>query len=247
MVRILMPLFFLGLGPVFADGSPCPADVIDTSEGPLRITMIGHASLMFEFDGRVIHVDPFTRVSDYDALPRADLILITHEHGDHCDPLAVEKISKAETEIILSRAAFDRLGSGVILENGDTATASGIRIEAVPAYNIRHKRDGGEPYHPGGRGNGYVLTFGDRRIYIAGDTENIPEMKTLEKIDVAFLPMNVPYTMTPEMVADAAAAFRPKILYPYHEGDTDPDRLIRLLENEPDIEIRTRNPRENNP
>jgi L-ascorbate metabolism protein UlaG (beta-lactamase superfamily) len=116
----------------------------------------------------------------------------------------------------------------------------GIEVEAVPAYNIVHKRDDGQFWHPKGEGNGYVLTIGDKRVYIAGDTENTPEMKALEDIDVAFLPMNLPYTMTPEMVADAAAAFQPKILYPYHFGKTDTSRLLELLADNADIEVRIR-------
>jgi len=126
------------------------------------------------------------------------------------------------------------------MNNGETQTIDGVKIEAVPAYNIVHKRENGEPYHPKGFGNGYVLTFGDKRVYIAGDTENIPEMKSLQAIDFAFLPMNLPYTMTPEMVADAATAFRPKILYPYHYGDTDTSRIVALLKDAPGIEVRIR-------
>jgi len=119
-------------------------------------------------------------------------------------------------------------------------TIMGITVEAVPAYNLVHKRDDGGVFHPKGEGNGYVLTFGDKRIYVAGDTENTPEMKALKQIDCAFLPMNLPYTMTPEMVADAAKTFRPKILYPYHYGDTPPAKLQILLNDSPDIEVRIR-------
>jgi L-ascorbate metabolism protein UlaG (beta-lactamase superfamily) len=115
-----------------------------------------------------------------------------------------------------------------------------LKIEAVPAYNIVHERSSGLPFHPKGNGNGYVITFGDKRVYVAGDTENTPEMKKLKDIDIAFLPMNLPYTMTPEMVADAAKAFRPKILYPYHFGNTDTSELVRLLEGEEGIEVRIR-------
>ena len=115
-----------------------------------------------------------------------------------------------------------------------------IKIEAVPAYNIVHERSPGKPFHPQGVGNGYVLTIADKRIYVAGDTENIPEMRALKNIDITFLPMNLPYTMTPEMVADAAQAFRPRILYPYHYGSTDPRELVKLLEDEKDIEVRIR-------
>ena len=116
-----------------------------------------------------------------------------------------------------------------------------LKIEAIPAYNLVHKRDNGQPFHPKGVGNGYIITFGDKRVYVAGDTENIPEMKSLQEIDCAFLPMNLPYTMTPEMVADAAEAFRPKILYPYHFGDTDTSQLLRLLQDQKEVELRIRN------
>jgi L-ascorbate metabolism protein UlaG (beta-lactamase superfamily) len=113
-------------------------------------------------------------------------------------------------------------------------------VKAVPAYNLIHKRDNGQPFHPQGHGNGYIITFGDRNVYVAGDTENIPEMKKLKDIDVAFLPMNLPYTMTPEMVADAAQAFQPKILYPYHYGETDTSKLGALLKDTKGIEFRIR-------
>jgi L-ascorbate metabolism protein UlaG (beta-lactamase superfamily) len=127
------------------------------------------------------------------------------------------------------------------MKNGDKKTIHGLVIEAVPAYNIKHMRSGNTPFHPKGAGNGYILTFGDKRIYVAGDTENTPEMKALKNIDVAFLPMNLPYTMTPEMVADAARAFKPKVLYPYHFGNTDTSQLVELLKDTPEIEVRIRN------
>jgi L-ascorbate metabolism protein UlaG (beta-lactamase superfamily) len=126
------------------------------------------------------------------------------------------------------------------MRNGDEQDFEEFYVQAVPAYNLVHTRESGEMFHPKGQGNGYVLTFGNTRIYIAGDTENTPEMKALEDIDVAFLPMNLPYTMTPDMVSDAAKAFRPKILYTYHYGDTDVLQLVELLKDEPDIEVRIR-------
>ena len=126
------------------------------------------------------------------------------------------------------------------MQNGDVRTVGGLKIEAVPAYNIVHKRSSGQPFHPKGIGNGYVITFGDKRVYVAGDTENTPEMKKLKDINVAFLPMNLPYTMTPEMVADAARAFKPKVLYPYHYGQTEPSRLVDLLKDSKQIEVRIR-------
>ncbi len=127
------------------------------------------------------------------------------------------------------------------MKNGDVETVGGLLIEATPAYNLVHMRSEGVPYHPRGIGNGYVITFGDKRVYVAGDTENIPEMKNLKNIDYAFLPMNLPYTMTPEMVADAAKAIKPQVLYPYHYGDTDTAQLVKLMKDTPDVEVRVRN------
>jgi len=215
-------------------------DVIQTSTGDLTITFIGHGTLMFRHGGKVIHVDPVGREGDYTTLPDADLILVTHEHGDHLDLEAIGNILKDGTVIVGSRSCEGRLDGAVVMENGGETTAAGYRIEAVPAYNIVHMRSEGQPYHPKGNGNGYIITFGDTRVYVAGDTENTPEMKALENIDVAFLPMNLPYTMTPEMVADAARAFGPRILYPYHFGETDTKELVRLLAGEEGIEVRVR-------
>lgn len=216
------------------------ADTIKTSTGDLKITFIGHSTLMFAFKGKIIHVDPWSKLADYAEMPKADLILITHEHGDHFDTKAIDILRKAATSIVLTTACAERVPGGIIMQNGDVRAVSGLRIEAVPAYNIAHKRSEGQPFHPKGRGNGYVITFGDKRVYIAGDTENIPEMKSLENIDIAFLPMNLPYTMSPEMVADAAKTFEPKILYPYHYGQTDPNLLVNLLKDSNTVEVRIR-------
>ena len=215
-------------------------DIIETSAGELKITFIGHATLMFNFKGKVCHVDPVSREADYTDMPKADLILVTHEHGDHFDTRVIKTLQKEETQLVLTKACAERAAGGIVMQNGDVRTVQGLKIEAVPAYNIVHKRSNGTPYHPKGRGNGYVITFGDKRVYLAGDTENTPEMKRLKKIDIAFLPMNVPYTMTPEMVADAAKAFEPKILYPYHYGRTDPYKLVNLLKDSKGIEVRIR-------
>jgi L-ascorbate metabolism protein UlaG (beta-lactamase superfamily) len=215
-------------------------DVITTSAGNLEITFIGHGSLILTFGGKVIHIDPFGQVADYVKLPKADLILLTHEHGDHLDPGALQKVRTDKTVLILTQKCAEKVTDGTVMKNGDIMTVMGIKIEAVPAYNVVNKRPDGQAYHPKGDGNGYVLTFGDKRIYIAGDTENIPEMKAQKSIDYAFLPMNLPYTMTPEMVADGAKAFMPKVLYPYHFGDTDTSRLVALLKNTQGIEVRIR-------
>jgi len=215
-------------------------DVVKTAKGDLQITFIGHGSLMFAFGGKTIHVDPFSRLTDYSKLPQADMILLTHEHRDHLDLKALEHLRADKTKIILTKNCAQQVKGGIIMQNGDVKTVDGLKIEAVPAYNLVHMRSEGVPFHPKGNGNGYVITFGDMRIYVAGDTENIPEMKQLKDIDVAFLPMNLPYTMTPEMVADAARAFKPKVLYPYHYGDTAPSKLIELMKDTPEVEIRIR-------
>ncbi len=215
-------------------------DIIETSAGDLKITFIGHGTLMFAFAGKTIHVDPTNRGADYSTMPKADLIIVTHEHGDHLDPEAIGVLRKEGTKVILTEMCSARVSGGTVMKNGDVQTVEGIKIEAIPAYNLVHKRSNGDPFHPKGRGNSYVITFGDKRVFIGGDTENVPEMKALKNIDIAFLPMNLPYTMTPEMVADAARAFKPKILYPYHYGDTDPARLVNLLEGTKEIEVRIR-------
>lgn len=215
-------------------------DVLKTSAGELEITFIGHGSLMLLFGGKVIHVDPFGTLADYSSLPKADLVLITHAHRDHLDPVALAAIRTPATWVLVSAACEGTIEGAVVMKNGDTKTVLGIPIAAVPAYNIVHLRATGSPYHPKGEGNGYVLSFGDTRVLIAGDTENTPELAALKNITVAFLPMNVPYTMTPAMVAQLARAMRPRILYPYHYGDTDPAALAPLLADLPEVEIRIR-------
>ena len=215
-------------------------DVVKTAKGDLQITFIGHGSLMFAFGGKIIHVDPFSRLTDYSKLPQADMIFLTHEHGDHLDLKALDSLRADKTKIILTKNCAQQVKGGIIMKNGDVRTVDGLKIEAVPAYNLVHMRSEGVPFHPKGNGNGYVITFGDKRIYVAGDTENIPEMKQLKDIDIAFLPMNLPYTMTPEMVADAVRAFKPKVLYPYHYGKTEPSKLIELMKDTPEVEIRIR-------
>jgi len=215
-------------------------DVLPTSRGDLKITFIGHASLYFTFGGKVIHVDPVGRYADYAALPKADVILVGHEHTDHFDPKTIDLLSTGKTQLVLTGICAGKLGRGIAMKNGEERSVEGIRIEAAPAYNIAHMRSPGMPYHPKGDGNGYILTFGDKRVYVAGDTENIPEMKGFGRIDVAFLPMNLPYTMTPEMAADSARMVKPQILYPYHTGETDTAKIVALLKGEKGIEVRIR-------
>jgi len=221
------------------DLSAFECDTFPTAMGELAVYFIGHGSLLMTLGERVIHVDPFTRVSDYTGAPKADLILITHEHRDHLDPEALQHICTEKTTLILTELCAQQRAGGTVMKNGDTLVVDGIKIEAVPAYNLVHTRENGQPFHPQGHGNGYVLTFGDLRLYIAGDSEDIPEMGALKDITVAFLPVNLPYTMTPEMAAKAARLFKPAILYPYHTGSTDLKALAPLLEGS-GIELRLR-------
>jgi len=215
-------------------------DRFDTPAGSLEITFLGHGSLSFAFRGQTIYVDPFSHVADYRKLPKADLVLITHEHRDHLDQDALKGIATANTDIVCTELCEKTLRRGIVMRNGDRRDVRGLTIEAVPAYNLQHMRDGGEPFPPRGSGNGYGLLFGDLRVYVAGDTENVPEVKALRDIDIAFLPMNLPYTMTPEMVADIAVAMKPRVLYPYHYGNTDTTKLTGLLETHPEMDVRIR-------
>ena len=216
-------------------------DIIKTSAGDLKITFIGHGTLMFIFGSNVIHIDPWSGLADYTKLPKADLILITHEHGDHLDINVIKLLQTEKTVIVYTEACAQKLKDGIVMKNGDIKTIEGLEIKAVPAYNIVHKRENGSPFHPEGVGNGYIIKFGDKKVYVAGDTENVPEMKQLKEIDIAFLPMNLPYTMTPEMVTDAVNTFKPKILYPYHFGDTDTSIILDLLKNNKETKVLIRN------
>jgi len=242
MSKISLVLVFLTVGftMVGAVLQKLEEDSIPTSRGDLRISFVGHASLFFTFDGKVVHVDPVSGEGDYRSFPKADLILITHEHFDHLDAEAVGFIRKPGTHVVISQACAGKIKDAVVMKNGDQKTIQGFDVEAVPAYNILHKRSDGNPFHPKGQGNGYVITFGDKRVYVAGDTEPIPEMKSLGAIDIAFLPMNLPYTMSPEMAAEAARKIRPMVLYPYHYGNTEVRKLVDLLRSEPGIEVRIR-------
>lgn len=237
---VVLCMTLLNLGRALVAAPAFPVDRIPTATGDLEITFIGHGTLMLRWSGKVIHVDPWSKLADYSKLPSADLVLLTHHHYDHLDQEALARISTEKTTVIMPEVCAASVPGGVVLANGASYTWEGLTIEAVPAYNRQHMRAPGHPYHPKGEGNGYVLTLGDLRVYIAGDTEDVPEMATLRHIDVAFLPMNLPYTMTPEMVASAARAFQPKILYPYHYGETDPQKLVDLLADLKTVEVRIR-------
>ena len=238
-MRFLLFILLLVTSPLQAQ--KFEVDSYFTGDDSLKITFIGHGSLLFQVGDKNIFIDPSSREADYSIFPKADLILITHHHGDHCDAEALEKIKTDKTEIITTQLAVDKLGYGSVLPNNQSTTYLDITIEAIPAYNLVHKRESGEFFHPKGTCNSYLLTIGNKRIFIGGDTENTPEMKALKDIDIAFLPMNLPYTMTPEMVADAAKAFKPKILYPYHYGKTETDIIVGLMKSENQVKTIIRN------
>jgi L-ascorbate metabolism protein UlaG (beta-lactamase superfamily) len=241
MVRWLLAVNLLvGFSGSVALAQEFEKDTIVTSAGDLEVLLIGHGTLMFTFNGKVIHVDPWSKLADYAGMPKGDVILLTHDHFDHLDPKALEQVRTEKSVVVAPEACAGQIPGAVVMKNGDIKKVEGLKIEAVPAYNLVHMRSEGVPFHPKGVGNGYVITFGDKKVYVAGDTENTSEMKSLKGIGVAFLPMNLPYTMTPEMVADAATAFKPKILYPYHYGDTDPAKLVALLKDQSEIEVRIR-------
>jgi len=216
------------------------SDRFQTKGGELEITFIGHGSLLFGYKGWNIYVDPFSQLADFSRMPKADLIFITHQHQDHFDLAAIEKLRRQGTRIFLSASCRPAPPASRILQNNESIRVNDIDIAVVPAYNIVNLRENGTPFHPRGEGNGYVFTFADTAVYVAGDTENIPEMTALKDIAIAFLPMNLPYTMAPEMTAQAARSCKPRILYPYHFGTTDPRKLIPLLADESGISVRIR-------
>ena len=206
-----------------------------TRGGDLVIQPINHSAIRFEFKGKQYYVDPAGEVA-WGQMPKADAIFITHEHFDHLDPTVIEQIKKAGTLVYANEAAVKKAGLGSIISVGDTKDVLEITVQAVPAYNISPDR---LKFHPKERkDNGYILTFAEKRVYIAGDTEATPEMKALKDIDIAFLPINLPYTMPPKEAAEAARAFRPRVLYPYHQGKSDPAEVKRLLADVPEIEVR---------
>lgn len=214
-------------------------DTFRTSEGrELKITFIKHASLLFTYDGKSIYIDPVSDYADYSRFPSADFILITHSHPDHLDTKAIAQIEKTDTRIVADADVCSRLGKGEVMKNGDRLYLfPGLEIEAVPAYNTTPGR---EIYHPKNRDNGYLLTVGGIRIYIAGDTEDIPEMERLKNVDIAFLPVNQPYTMTVAQAIHAARMVKPAVLYPYHYGNTDLSDLQKALADNTGIEVRIR-------
>ncbi len=243
MIRtcVLLMLFAGTVAFVAVGQEQFQSDVITAAGGNITMTFLGHGSVMLAQAGKTIYVDPVRRYADFTQLPKADLILITHEHGDHLDSVAIATLRKETTAILLTQQCARFVPGSSVMRNGENRSILEFGIEAVPAYNIVHMRSAGNPFHPKGAGNGYIVTIGGKRIYFAGDTENIPEMSNFGAIDYAFLPMNLPYTMTSAMVAEAAIRMKPKVLYPYHFGTTDTNKLVELLASEQTIEVRIRN------
>lgn len=207
-----------------------------TSAGKLRITPIQHASLMIQAGNKVLYIDPAQ--GSYDALPKADYILITDIHGDHMAPAIVEKLKTPSTVIVAPRAVAEKIAGAKVLANGESTTIGDFKVDAIAAYNLKPAANG-TVYHEKGRGNGYVVTYGGKRFYFSGDTEGIPEMRALRNIDVAFVCMNLPYTMTPEAAADAVRAFHPAVVYPYHYRGSDTNAFAKALEGS-GVEVRLR-------
>ena len=242
-IAVLCPLFLIHQRATFAAAAPNrQTDLVETSQGALKITPLFHGSVMLDFGGKIIHIDPWSQ-ADYTGVPQADLILITHTHADHMDPAMINMLKKESTVIVTPPAVADTLNgaAGVIetISNGEKRTYLGIEIEAVPMYNLKFGPVPGEPFHHKGIGNGYVLRFGETRVYFSGDTECVPEMKALRNISVAFLAMNPPRTMPPAEAAACAREFLPTIVYPYHYRGQNTQEFADALKNT-GIEVRLR-------
>ena len=214
-------------------------DTIKTQSGDLVITFLGHASLLFTYQGKEIYIDPVTHVADCSILPKADAILVTHEHGDHFDPVAIEKLTKPETQLFLTQLCYDKIKTGKVCLENKFYNACGIPVETVAAYNTTNIRGNGLPYHPKLQGIGYVFMIGGVKVYVAGDTELTQEMTDVKNIDIAFLPIGLPYTMAPGMAIEAAKMLKIKILYPYHFNTSNPEEILKAMAGYP-IEVRLR-------
>lgn len=239
-------LFLCGLWLLISGTTNAQETYYNTDNGKITVTPITHGSLVLQHAGKTIYVDPYGGREGYGAVPKPDLILITDIHGDHLDKETLKSLDIENAHFITPSAVKEQLSdlelnSVQVLNNGDTTSWDGITIEATPMYNLPETADS---RHPKGRGNGYLLTISGARIYIAGDTEDTEEMRALQDIDIAFLPMNLPYTMDVSQAAEATLAFKPKVVYPYHfrgQGGTlaNVEEFKRLVENESSqIEVR---------
>jgi L-ascorbate metabolism protein UlaG (beta-lactamase superfamily) len=218
------------------------SDKIATSKGDVSIVPLRHATMLLEWNGKAIYADPAADAK-YDSLPKADVILITDIHGDHMSPPTVASLRKPGTTVVVPPAVAPNLPPEglVVVNNGETREVAGFSVQGVPMYNLKRGPSPGQLYHDKGRGNGYVLTFGATRLYLSGDTECTPEMKALQNIDVAFVCMNLPYTMPPSEAAECVKAFHPKIVYPYHYRGSNLDEFKAALADQKGTEVRIRN------
>lgn len=217
-------------------------DTLKTSDGDAIIHPINHATFVVGWKHLTLYVDPVGGAKRFQGLPQPDLILVTDIHGDHLNPETLSAVATAKTRLIVPAAVAEKLpanlkSQAVVLANGETKTVLDVKVEAVPMYNLTPAR---LQYHTKGRGNGYVVTLGDKRIYISGDTEDIPEMRALKNIEVAFVCMNLPYTMTVEQAANAVREFKPKIVYPYHYRGSDTEKFKSLVGTDAGVEVRLR-------
>lgn len=237
------------LAGVAAGAQRISPDTIALSKGMLIVQPINHASVVLTAGGKTIYVDPVGGAAKYSGLADPDIILVTDIHGDHFDPATLAAIRKPGTVLVVPQAVADKLPEAdktgtVVLHNGDSKLLLGIGVAAIPMYNLPASTT--DPRHPKGRGNGYVLSVGGKKIYLSGDTQGIPEMRALTGIDIAFVCMNLPYTMDINEAADAVLAFKPRIVYPYHYrgqgGFSDVAAFKAKVEaGDKDIEVRLRN------
>lgn len=242
----LTSLSFVSLG--MAAPAPAPegqvtGDHVPTSNGDLVIQPINHATLALGWNNKTIFIDPVGGAKRFEGLPRPDLILVTDIHGDHLDVPTLSSVVTEKTKLVVPKAVAEKLSAplvknAIVINNGETKTIADIKIEAVPMYNTSPER---LRFHNKGRGNGYVLTLGGKRVYLSGDTEDIPEMRALKNIDVAFVCMNLPYTMTEEQAASAVREFKPKIVYPYHYKGSDLEKFKKLVGADSGVEVRLQN------
>lgn len=218
------------------------SDAIPAEGGDITVTPIAHGSVQLEFGGQLIYVDPSQ--GEYAGKPQGDLILITDIHGDHLNAERITELRKEGAPVVAPAAVAEQAGDAVanitLIANGETKTVAGVSIEAVPMYNLERGPEPGQLFHTKGRGNGYILTLGGKRVYFSGDTACVPEIRALQNIDVAFMTMNLPYTMPPSEAAECVKAFRPAIVYPYHFRGSDLAEFSSALEGESGIEVRIR-------
>ena len=233
-------LAFLCVG--LAHAQQRQTDTFKTRSGKdVKFTSIKHGTFQIEYDGRYFYIDPVTMLkpqTDYTTMPRANYIFITHEHADHFDRMALTQLVSTNTIVFTNSNVSQQFRNARVLQNGDSVTiADDVTLKAVPAYNYS---EGHTQFHPKGRDNGYILTIDGMRIYIAGDTEDIPEMADIHNIDICFLPCNQPYTMTIDQLVKAAKTIKPKVLFPYHYNDT-PVSKVKVMLGGTGIDVRIRN------